>query len=468
MMKLKISALATLSAGIMAASCQFSATPENERADYRMVTVTTESLGTKTSIENEYSDWTHLVWNDGDMVAYVTDCGTDVVKTASVSSDGTFTAEIPAEATVSNTLYVAYPPDGLEGKTLTDLKIEIGETNTQEGMTSSAGVDVPMFASAQVPAAGETTVSVKYEIPAAIVRFNITSSEYAADQLTSVTMEAGVPLSGSVSVPESGDGMFAYEGGSGSVTTTISTLSPISEGGYVYLPVMRGDYSDVTVTVKTDKNTFRFEGGNFSLSNPDATVYKVTLNLGEAAAVPPDPYFAEISEGEQFSAENKYLVTYRHSSLSYRVAADHISSKIDGMTFEVDPDLGGIPAKGDVLNYVFTIAPVAGAEGKYYLYSEAAGNTNGNYIGSAGGTSTAGNFFFMKTEPTASDTYYIWDITYGDGVQYIYNEGRNRYMKYSSSLTYFVTSSVGEDNSGNEDILDLTILKLIGEVDAAQ
>ena len=100
-------------------------------------------------------------------------------------------------------------------------------------------------------------------------------------------------------------------------------------------------------------------------------------------------------------------------------------------------------------------------DGLYWLYSEAAGNTNGNYIGSAGGTSAAGNFFFQNTEPTSSSNYYIWQITYGDDVQYIYNEGRNRWFKYSDSIKQFLTSSVGKDNTGNEEIRDITILKLI-------
>ena len=67
----------------------------------------------------------------------------------------------------------------------------------------------------------------------------------------------------------------------------------------------------------------------------------------------------------------------------------------------------------------------------------------------------------MKTEPASSDAYYIWRIIYGDGAVYLHNEGRNRWIKYSTNLTYFVTSSVGEDNTGNEEIRDITILKLI-------
>ena len=228
----------------------------------------------------------------------------------------------------------------------------------------------------------------------------------------------------------------------------------------MYVPVMRGSYSGVTLEVVTDNNEFVFRDGNFELDDPDATLYKVEMTLGEGQVIR-DPYFVEISEDEQFSADNKYLIAYRQSDYVYRVASEHISSKIDAVTIEYDPDLGGIPVVGDVMDYVFTIGPVAGADGYYWLYSEAAGNTNGNYVGTAGGTSVEGNFFFMKTEPASSDAYYIWRITYGDGAVYLHNEGRNRWIKYSTNLTYFVTSSVGEDNTGNEEIRDITILKLI-------
>lgn len=455
-MKNSISALAAaLSAVCLTWSCQTTAPYENGNG-FRQLTVTTDNVGTRTSIENEYSDWTHLVWDDGDRVAYVTDCAGDAAKVAEVMPDGTFTAEIPENA---STLYVAYPAAGLEGRSLAELRLEIASAQTQTDMKSSKGITIPMYASAAVPATGATSVSVKYKIPVATVRFEFSSVEYAADQIRSVTMRAETPLTGTVSVSD-GD----FSGMSETMTTTVLSdgqTTPVSEGGHVYLPVKKGSYDNVTVTVVTDNNTFNFTGGKFALDDPDASLYKVKITLGKEAAAPPVPYFAEITAGEQFSAENKYLVTYKQSSSSYRVASKHISSKINAKAFEADADLGGIPAEGEVLDYVFTIAPVSGTEGKYYFYSEAAGNTNGKYIGTAGGTSVAGNFFFMQTEPAANDTYYIWDITFGDGVQYVYNEGRSRYFKYSDSLKQFVTSSVGEDNTGNEAIKDITILKLI-------
>ena len=454
-----LSAAATVSA-ILFSACQITEVSEGMKT--RSITVYPEETDTKTSVEYEYSDYSHLVWCEGDVVAYVTDCASDVVRVAEVSSDGVFTATIPESAGTDNRLYVVYPGDGLAGGTLADLSLEISSRQTQDSISTvnSTGVIIPMMACAQVPETGGTSVSVSYDVPVSVIRFDFATADFPQDQIQSVTFTAAQPVAGTVNVAGSVDGDVVFNGVSNSVTTTIDRLSPLERGGYVYIPVMRGSYSGVTLEVVTDNNEFVFRDGNFELDDPDATLYKVEMTLGEGQVIR-DPYFVEISEDEQFSADNKYLITYKESSSSYRVASKHISSKIDAKVFEADADLGGIAAVGEVMDYVFTIAPVSDTDGLYWLYSEAAGNTNGNYIGSAGGTSAAGNFFFQNTEPTSSSNYYIWQITYGDGVQYIYNEGRNRWFKYSDSIKQFVTSSVGEDNTGNEEIRDITILKLI-------
>lgn len=456
-----LSVAATVSA-ILFSACQI--TEVSDSIKTRSITVYPVEADTRTSLEYEYSDYSHLVWCEGDVVAYVTDCASDVVKEAQVSSEGVFTATIPESAGTDNRLYVVYPGNGLAGGTLADLSLEISAQQTQDSISAvnSTGIVIPMMACTHVPETGETSVSVSYDVPVSVIRFDFATADFPQDQIQSVTFTAAQPVAGTVNVAGSVNGDVIFNGVSNSVTTTIDRLSPLERGGYVYVPVMRGSYSGVTLEVVTDNNEFVFRDGNFELDDPDATLYKVEMTLGEGQVIR-DPYFVEISEDEQFSPDNKYLIAYRQSDYVYRVASEHISSKIDAVTIEYDPDLGGIPVVGDVMDYVFTIGPVAGADGYYWLYSEAAGNTNGNYIGSAGGTSAAGNFFFQNTEPTSSSNYYIWQITYGDGVQYIYNEGRNRWFKYDASANSrkFVTSSVGEDNTGNEYIKDITILKLI-------
>lgn len=456
-----LSVAATVSA-ILFSACQI--TEVSDSIKTRSITVYPVEADTRTSLEYEYSDYSHLVWCEGDVVAYVTDCASDVVKEAQVSSEGVFTATIPESAGTDNRLYVVYPGDGLAGGTLADLSLEISAQQTQDSISAvnSTGIVIPMMACTHVPETGETSVSVSYDVPVSVIRFDFATADFPQDQIQSATFTAAQPVAGTVNVAGSVNGDVIFNGVSNSVTTTIDRLSPLERGGYVYVPVMRGSYSGVTLEVVTDNNEFVFRDGNFELDDPDATLYKVEMTLGEGQVIR-DPYFVEISEDEQFSPDNKYLIAYRQSDYVYRVASEHISSKIDAVTIEYDPDLGGIPVVGDVMDYVFTIGPVAGADGYYWLYSEAAGSTNGNYIGSAGGTSAAGNFFFQNTEPTSSSNYYIWQITYGDGVQYIYNEGRNRWFKYDASANSrkFVTSSVGEDNTGNEYIKDITILKLI-------
>ena len=448
-------------AAIAATACTVSQMPDSRQT--RRITVCTESIGTKTGIEYEYSDYSHLVWKEGDVVAYVTDCASDVVRTAEVSADGKFTATIPETAGTDNKLYVVYPGEGLEGSPLEDLRLGIPETQVQNSTDSSDGIVIPMLAATDVPSAGETSVSVRYEVPVSIVRFSFLSADFPEYQISSVAITAAEPLCGTIDVSSYFQGEEAFADGSNCVTTEIGNVFPVEKGGYVYVPVKRGSYSGVTLTVATDHDGFEFSDGSFELDDPAATLYKTEITLGETQIVK-DPHFVEIAEGEVFSADNSYLISYKVSGNSYKVASKNYStSKINSKLFETDPALGGIPAAGEIMDYVFTIAPVDGAPDRYYLYSEAAGNTNGSYIGSAGGTSTAGNFFFMKTVPTAEDSYYIWDISFGDGVQYVHNEGRNRWFKFSNdpNQQYFVTSSVGEDNSANPEICDLTILKLI-------
>lgn len=450
----------------MVASCQITEVSES-RKDMRSITVFSENVtDTRTSIEYEYSDYSHLVWNEGDIVAYVTDMASDLVREAVVSEGGYFTAEIPADAGSGNSLYVLYPGNGLAGKGLSELKIEIASVQSQDSLSASNGVSIPMYAVATVPAADQNSVSVKYEIPVSVIRFEILSSDFSTDRIQSVTVTAEESLAGEagLSSPE------AFSGTSNSVTTNIINPEPIVSGGYVYVPVLRGSYSGVKVEVVTDNNTFAFSDGAFGLDEPYTSLYKVQLVLGEGAVVPAVPYFAEIQSGEQFSADAKYLLAHKESSLSYRVATKPNSSKIDSKLFEVDSEIGGIPAEGEILDYVFTITPVCELDGKTYcsFYSSVLGTKkDGAYFGLASTSSNSGNIFYFQGDgaPTESDTQYLLTVSFEDGFQYIYNDiysaTRTTYFKYNNSLKYFVSSNLqpGESDSSIDEVVILKLME---------
>ncbi|MGN1210569.1 MAG: hypothetical protein ACI4TM_02710, partial [Candidatus Cryptobacteroides sp.] len=79
---------------------------------------------TKTSISYEGSDVSHLVWSDGDSVAYVTSCEGDIVKVAEVSHNS-FMAVVPESASTSDKLFVVYPAGDNEGKTMAQMKATV-------------------------------------------------------------------------------------------------------------------------------------------------------------------------------------------------------------------------------------------------------------------------------------------------------------------------------------------------------
>ena len=60
---------------------------------------------TKTSIEYEGSDVSHLVWKAGESVGYVTSVSGDRVQLAKISSNS-FTAQIPADASKADSIFV--------------------------------------------------------------------------------------------------------------------------------------------------------------------------------------------------------------------------------------------------------------------------------------------------------------------------------------------------------------------------
>ena len=289
-----LSVAATVSA-ILFSACQI--TEVSDSIKTRSITVYPVEADTRTSLEYEYSDYSHLVWCEGDVVAYVTDCASDVVKEAQVSSEGVFTATIPESAGTDNRLYVVYPGDGLAGGTLADLSLEISAQQTQDSISAvnSTGIVIPMMACTHVPETGETSVSVSYDVPVSVIRFDFATADFPQDQIQSVTFTAAQPVAGTVNVAGSVNGDVIFNGVSNSVTTTIDRLSPLERGGYVYVPVMRGSYSGVTLEVVTDNNEFVFRDGNFELDDPDATLYKVEMTLGEGQVIR-DPYFVEISD----------------------------------------------------------------------------------------------------------------------------------------------------------------------------
>ena len=119
-----------------------------ETPDTRIITV--EGIETRTTIAYEGSDFSHLVWNDGDQVVYATDVAGSAFKTATVSNNQ-FKAEIPNEAGSNNKLVVLWPGAENEGKDLDGATAELQQNITQQAGAGFDGNLLPMYAEMQVP-----------------------------------------------------------------------------------------------------------------------------------------------------------------------------------------------------------------------------------------------------------------------------------------------------------------------------
>lgn len=426
----------------------------------RVITVSSVNVDTRTSIEYELSDYSHLVWESGDKVAYVTDVDGDEVSVAEVSG-GSFEAVLPSGAASDNLLYIVYPSDGLEGLNIDKLKMPLPSEQHQDTLGSSKGVTVPMFAVTSVPGEEVNAVTARYVFPAATLRFAVSSAEHSAEKILSVTLEAQDAVAGSMIISRPNNDISLVTP-SNTVSSVIGKPSPISDGGFIYMNVMRGDYSDVCVTVKTDKGEYVFDGGRFDLTDTGASLFKVSIPLDNGVVPAPEPSFKEIQEGETFSPDSKYLIAFKASSGEYYVASKVNNNKLDKIAFAaVD---GGIPAEGKVMDNVFTITPVDGTS-YYTLYSDAVSMSPPSaqhgmgYLGAPGGTSKEiGNFFRADEEGVAANPIqYHWEITYENGAYVITSAYQNVYsIKYSKNDYFFGLCK--ESVSGASDIV---ILKLV-------
>ena len=337
--------------------------------------------------------------------------------------DGSFEAKVPAEYGERNKLFILYPSDGLEGLNVDKMKMELPAEQHQDTLGSTRGVVVPMYAVADIPGEGVNTMKVRYEFPAATLRFRIESQEHKLEKVLSVTMTAQDPIGGSMIFSRPSNVIKPVS----EVKVVVDKPATIEKGGYLYMKVMRGTYSNVTVAVTTDQNTYLFKNGTFDLTDPDASLFKVNLSLDAGKVEPKTLYYKEISEGEVFTADAKYLIARKRSDTEYHVAASFSTYYLDAVAFEADEN--GIEATSDVSQYAFTIAPVEGTE-YVTLYSEAVSNSapsamhGKGYVGSPATSYVDPGHFVRGSEeedfdnPAAPLRYY-WKITFEDGLPVI-------------------------------------------------
>lgn len=447
-------------AAVLAVSCE-SPAGDIDCGNDRVIVVTSDNVATRTTIEYELSDYSHLVWEASDSVAFVTDVDGDAVSAAPVT-DGSFEARIPSGAADGNRLFVVYPHHGLEGLNIDKLKMDLPASQHQDTLSSSDGIRVPMYAVADIPEEGVNTVKVRYNMPAATVRFNVASDVHSDEKVLSVTMTAQDPIAGTMVISRPSCTIDLIKGVN-EATVTVARPCEIRKGGYVYLNVMRGRYEGVTVKVTTDKGTYVLENGTFDLTDPDASLFKVVLPLDGSVEVPKTKYFTEISEGEQFSADGKYLIVYKSSASKYYVASASNGDYISYSPYETDGE-GRLEATSDLQQYVFTITPVE--DGYVTLFSEAVSNSapsamrGKGYVGSpASSYLETGRFVRGGQEDVDNpDTRmrYCWTVSFEEGKTYITGAllGEYRFV-YDRWGMQFAPCKIGSDGAK-----DVVIMKM--------
>lgn len=392
----------------------------------RVVHVVAENVDTRTMIDYERSDYSHLVWEEADRLAVLTDVYDDVASIVEVNQ-GAFDARIPADYNQSyNNLIAIYPSDGLDGQNIDKITMPIPAEQHQDTLGSSRGVQVPMFTVVKVPnGVTEQTVSARYQFPAATLRFAIRSDVHKQEKVLSVTMTAPDPIAGKMTFNRPSYSVRLIKGEK-EVTVTVDKPAAIEKGGYLYMNVMRGVYEGVTIKVTTDQNTYLFENGRFDLTDPEASLFKVNLPLDVSVVKPKPSYYTEISEGEVFSADEKYLIAYKYSDTEYYVASEFVDYYLYYESFEVGEN--GLEATDRLTQYAFTFTPVEGTE-YVTLYSDAVSNSSPSamygkgFVGSPTTTYTdPGKFVRGSQEDVDSpDTHlrYCWKVTFEDGAPQI-------------------------------------------------
>lgn len=287
------------------------------KGETREITVNMSQL-TRTTIEYENVDLSHLVWCDGDKVAYVSDAEGDVCRVATVSHNA-FSASVPASAT-SGTLHIVYPVGDNEGKTLAAMRASVASKACQSLDSPFDGATLPMTARAAITE--EATVDAEFEFPASVIRFRlkVADSHDPDETIESVSLSAAEDMAGRYSFS---GGEWRFAGESKSIETTFaggtSGLVAMQENGcYVYVVANRGKYTDVDLLIKTSAGVYRFEDGAMDLSKPGKTMYHVDLTLSEAEPVP-QPRYRKITSLEELTAgpEDSYLVVCEGKKLLF-------------------------------------------------------------------------------------------------------------------------------------------------------
>lgn len=370
--------------------------------DTRIVTV--HAPGTRTTIDYEGSDYSHLVWNEGDRVAYATDAADDRFRTAEVSGN-CFSAEVPAGVTGDLRLLVLWPAASHEGSTLATASAELAATIEQVAGAPFDGNLLPMYADVTVPE-GRTEVDALYTVLGSVIRIGIDATDHEEEVLESVTLTAREPLVGRYAfdpVVRS----WSFAGTSETVTVNLTgEQAVLSNHHHIYMVVNPACYTGVTLTIRTDRDSYIYADGTMDVAQRGRTLYRIDVSLNEQVE-PVIPYFTQVSDAEELTADGTYLIVTEHSATQCYATGPKNMTFLDPVTLDLAPD--GILQTTEAMKHTWKIEKQE--SGMYSLFS----NELNQFVGAPGAITANdyGKFWFANEIADEEERRLIfhWEIT---------------------------------------------------------
>lgn len=371
-------------------ACQNDVESVSEPATRIIEVITAE---TRTTIDYEGSDVSHLQWQAGDMVAYVTDAQGDKFKSAEMRSGmngWSFSATIPNDA---NTIYVIYPVGDNEGKSLTDAKASLNSSIVQIAGEKFDGSQLPMVATSDVPSGSE--VSVTYECLASVLRFAVGGDEgHETERLNSLTLTASEPIVGDY-VLDIATSELLFSGIGQSIKVEYQSTKETGEDvllgaeHYIYVVLPSEKLTGVGVTLETDTDIYTWSNGTMDLSHPERRLYRVDLDFSTSDMAPEtkEEYFTPVCSLSEVTDDGVYLIAVELNGKYY--VTNNTPTDTSNYYYltgvEVASDENGVILSNEVMNYTWTITNHNSGYEFFSANMEKNGNT-GLYLIAAGGS----------------------------------------------------------------------------------
>lgn len=379
----------------------------------REITVNS-TLSTKTTIDYE-GDISHLVWEEGDNVMYITDDKeglNDYGFQSAAISGNKFKANISKSAGKDNKMLVVWPKK----------ELSLGDSNLvflmDDAVTVSSkdkfdGKSLPMVALMNVPEGDEVNAS--YRPLASVLRVAIDSTDHASERLKSIRLTTNENCIGCYKISTSEPDGATFKGSDKTLTVKVSDTPELRNFKYIYMVVNKAAYTGVKMEIVTETRTYIFEDGTMDLSAAERGLFRLNLTL-PAVEEPEVEKFVKVTEQSDITAGDKYLILSPKSDGIYYMPTTVNNDYLMSTSVTALED-GSIAKDEDTEKYAITFISDDAHAGKFALKCDALGSNP--YIQAPTNVSESvnyiGKFWFDKGKDLASTTNYWWTITVADG-----------------------------------------------------